>query len=64
MAGVPDLHELWTSLNRPSPEKFRLALIRKGIAAPPAKELRELFYKFQSSQQIFAPLSEVRREDI
>ena len=50
-----DLHQLWVDLNRPSPEKFRLALQRKGIAAPPVKDIRELFYKYQSSKQIFAP---------
>ena len=51
---MDDLHELWVSLNRPSPEKFRLALQRKGIAAPPVKYLREHFYKYQTSKQIFA----------
>ena len=30
---LPDLHKLWVDLNRPSPEKFRLALQRKGIRA-------------------------------
>ena len=49
-----DIHELWVSLNRPSPEKFRMALQRKGVRAS-TKDLRELFYKYQSSKQIFAP---------
>ena len=49
-----DLHKLWVDLNRPSPEKFRLALQRKGIRAT-TKDLRELFYKYQSSKHIFAP---------
>jgi len=46
---------MWVDINRPSPEKFRLALQRKGIAAPPVADIRELFYKYQSSKQIFAP---------
>ena len=50
-----DLHTLWVDLNRPSPEKFRLALRRKGIAAPSVADIRNLFYKYQSSKQIFAP---------
>ena len=50
-----DLHQLWVDQNRPSPEKFRLILQRKGIAAPSVKFIREQFYKYQSSKQIFAP---------
>jgi len=50
-----DFHQLWVDLNRPSPEKFRLALQRKGLVSPPVAQLRELFYKYQSSKQIFAP---------
>ena len=50
-----DLHQLWVDLNRPSPEKFRLALQRRGMVSPPVAQLRELFYKYQSSKQIFAP---------
>ena len=50
-----DLHQLWVDQNRPSPEKFRRALQRKGMVAPPVQDLRELFYKYQSSKQIFAP---------
>ena len=49
-----DLHQLWVDQNRPSPEKFRVALQRKGIRAT-TKDLKELFYKYQSSKQIFAP---------
>ena len=49
-----DLHQLWVDQNRPSPEKFRVALQRKGIRAT-TKDLQELFYKYQSSKQIFAP---------
>ena len=55
MAGVPDFHELWVQLNRPSAERFRQALLKRGIAAPPTKDIKELFLKFQSSKQIFAP---------
>ena len=54
MAELPDLHELWINQNRPSPEKFRLALQRRGIRAT-AKDLKQLFYKYQSSKHIFAP---------
>jgi hypothetical protein len=50
-----DFHQMWVDLNRPSPEKFRLALQRKGLVSPPVAQLRELFYKYQSSKQIFAP---------
>ena len=45
---------MWVDLNRPSPEKFRTALRRKGIDAS-VKDLQELFYKYQSNKQIFAP---------
>ena len=55
MAGVPDLHELWVKLNRPGADRFRQALLKRGIAAPPAKQIRELFLKYQSSKQLFAP---------
>ena len=55
MAGVPDLHELWVKLNRPSAERFRQALVKRGIAAPPVRQIRELFLKYQSSKQLFAP---------
>ena len=55
MDGVPDLHELWVKLNRPSAERFRQALVKRGIVAPPVKQIRELFLKYQSSKQLFAP---------
>ena len=54
MAELPDHHKLWVDQNRPSPEKFRLALQRRGIRAT-TKDLKELFYKYQSSKHIFAP---------
>lgn len=55
MAGVPDLHELWVKLNRPGADKFRQELLKRGFAAPSAKELRENFLRYQSSKQLFAP---------
>ena len=56
MAGLaPDLHELWVKLNRPSAERFRQALVKRGMVAPPARQIRELFLKYQSSKQFFAP---------
>ena len=55
MAALPDLHELWLQLNRPGAQKFRQALLKRGIKAPPEKEIRELFLKYQSSKQLFAP---------
>ena len=55
MAAVPDLQDLWVQLNRPGAERFRQALVKRGIAAPPVKELREHFLKYQSSKQLFAP---------
>ena len=54
MAGV-DLHDLWVQLNRPGADSFRQALVKRGIAAPPASQIRELFLKYQSSKQLFAP---------
>ena len=54
MAGV-DLQDLWVQLNRPGAERFRQALVKRGIAAPPVRELRENFLKYQSSKQLFAP---------
>ena len=51
---MADLQDLWVSLNRPSPEKFRIALQKRGMVAQPVKELREEFYKYQSSKQLFA----------
>ena len=55
MAGVGDLHELWVKLNRPNAERFRQALVKRGMVAPPVKQIRELFLKYQSSKQLFAP---------
>ena len=55
MAGVPDWRELWVKLNRPSAERFRQALVKRGMVAPSVKQIRELFLKYQSSKQLFAP---------
>ena len=57
-----DLYELWISLNRPNPEKFRLAIQRKGMVAPPVRQLRELFYKYQASTAL-CPAPKVYRKD-
>ena len=53
--GLPDMHELWIKLNRPSAERFRQALVKRGMVAPSVKHIRELFLKYQSSKQLFAP---------
>ena len=53
--GMPDLHELWIKLTRPSAERFRQALVKRGMVAPSVKHIRELFLKYQSSKQLFAP---------
>ena len=52
-APAPDIHALWVQLNRPGADRFRQALLKRGIDAS-AKDLRELFLKYQSSKQIFA----------
>ena len=52
--GLPDMHELWIKLNRPSAERFRQALVKRGMVAPSVKHIRELFLKYQSSKQLFA----------
>jgi hypothetical protein len=49
-----DLLDLWTRLNRPSPEIFRRELRRRGIAAPSAAEIRKIFYQYQGEKQIFS----------
>ena len=54
MAHEVDLQQLWVELNRPSPEKFRTSLQRRGIEAPSVREIKELFYKYQASKQLFA----------
>ena len=54
-APVPDLYDLWVDAGRPGAHKFRLLLLRKGIAAPSEKYLSEHFLKYQSSKQLFLP---------
>ena len=54
-APLPDIRELWIESGRPGAHKFRLILLRKGIAAPSEKYLSEHFLKYQSSKQLFAP---------
>jgi hypothetical protein len=50
----PDIHTLWISLNHPSPERFSLALKKRGIKAS-AAGLKNLFVKSIGTTQIFAP---------
>ena len=49
----PDIHDLWVSLNRPSPDRFALALKKRGIPAR-ASDLGK-FTKNVGARQIFAP---------
>jgi len=54
-----DLHDLWVTLNRPSADRFAVALRKRGIKARPA-DIRELFTKYVGSKQIFAPPPKLR----
>jgi len=49
-----DYQALWVRLNRPSPERFQAALKKRGIPAPGVAFLREHFFRWQSSKQLFA----------
>ena len=43
----------WEELDRPGPEKLQVALRKRGYFAPSVQVLREHFFKFQSSRQVF-----------
>ena len=47
------IRSLWEALDRPGPEKLQVALRKRGFFAPTVKVLRDHFYKFQSSRQVF-----------
>ena len=46
---------IWLELDKPGPEKLQVALRKRGFESPSAKQLREGFYKFESSRQVFRP---------
>jgi hypothetical protein len=50
---------VWEELDRPGPEKLQMALRKRGYTAPSLQILREGFYKYQSSRQVFRPPSQV-----
>ena len=47
------IRAIWQELDRPGPEKLRVALQKRGFFAPTVQVLRDHFYKFQSSRQVF-----------
>jgi hypothetical protein len=49
------IRSLWEELDRPGPEKLQVALRKKGFSPPSVKVLREHFFKYQSSRQVFRP---------
>ena len=55
----PDIYELWKSLNRPSPDRFALALKKRGIQAR-ASDIRDLLTRDSGTRQIFAPPPKLR----
>jgi hypothetical protein len=44
---------LWEELDRPGPEKLQLALRKRGFSSPSVKVLREHFFRYESSRQLF-----------
>ena len=55
----PDIYEIWKSLNRPSPDRFALALKKRGIQAR-ASDIRNLLTRDSGTRQIFAPPPKLR----
>jgi hypothetical protein len=49
------IRAVWEELDRPGPEKLQVALRKRGFFAPTVKVLREHFFKYQSSRQVFQP---------
>jgi hypothetical protein len=47
------IRSLWEALDKPGPEKLRIALQKRGFFAPSVQVLRDHFFKFQSSRQVF-----------
>jgi transposase InsO family protein len=47
------IRAVWEELDRPGPEKLQVALRKRGYFAPSVQVLREHFFKFQSSRQVF-----------
>jgi hypothetical protein len=48
-----EIRSLWEELDRPGPEKLQVALRKRGFFAPSVKVLREHFFRYQSSRQLF-----------
>jgi hypothetical protein len=47
------IRSLWDELDRPGPEKLQVALRKRGFFPPSVAVLREHFYRYQSSRQVF-----------
>jgi hypothetical protein len=47
------IRSLWEELDRPGPEKLQVALRKRGFHSPSVKVLREHFFSYQSSRQVF-----------
>ena len=52
-ASAEQLRAIWEELDRPGPEKLQVALRKRGFFAPSVKVLREHFFAYQSSRQVF-----------
>ena len=52
-ASAEQIRAIWEELDRPGPEKLQVALRKRGFFAPSVKVLREHFFKYQSSRQVF-----------
>ena len=52
-ASAEQLRAIWEELDRPGPEKLQVALRKRGFFAPSFKVLREHFFAYQSSRQVF-----------
>ena len=53
------IYELWVSFNRPSPDRFALALKKRGIPAS-VSDIRDLLTRDSGTRQIFAPQPKLR----
>jgi hypothetical protein len=47
------IRAIWEELDRPGPEKLQVALRKRGLFSPSVKVLREHFFRYQSSRQLF-----------
>ena len=52
-ASAEQIRAIWEELDRPGPEKLQVALRKRGFYAPSVKVLREHFFAYQSSRQVF-----------